>query len=382
MRDYGFLVRIMEGSSPMTISRLQTLYAIAEQAEVDAISLIPGANLQYITGMDFHLMERALVTFFMPGRDPVAVVPVLEQDRLEESGIPFEIFAWSDTEGPHKAFAAAAESLALNGKRIGVEELRMRVMEAQLLERYIPSVRIEAIGAQLAQLRLRKDADAINATRDAIRISEEALQATIEQIKPGMTEREITGLLVIEQLKRGGGKHPFEPIVLTGPRSALPHGEPGDRTPAPGEPVLIDFGTTSQGYASDITRTFSFGKPSQKLAEIHAIVKAANEAGRLAAKPGATGQDVDRAARKVIEDAGYGPFFTHRTGHGLGLETHEEPNMVEGSTLPLEPGMVFTVEPGIYLPDDVGVRIEDNVVITEDGAESLTTFSRELIVIG
>lgn len=366
----------------MTNSRLQTLYAIAEQARVDAITLIPGANLQYITGMDFHLMERPLVTFFVPGRDPVAVVPVLEQDRLAESGIPFEIFGWDDTEGPHKAFAAAAESLKLNGKLVGVEELRMRVMEAQLLEKFIPDVRIAAIGAQLAQLRLRKDANAIQAMRDAIRISQDALQATIEQIRPGITEREITGLLVIEQLKRGGGKHPFEPIVLTGPRAALPHGEPGSRTPAAGEPVLIDFGTTSQGYASDITRTFSFGAPSSQLAEIYEIVKAANEAGRLAAKPGTTGQDIDRATRKVIVEAGYGQYFTHRTGHGLGLETHEEPNMVEGSTLPLEPGMVFTVEPGIYLPDHVGVRIEDNVVITSDGAESLTTFSRDLIVVG
>lgn len=366
----------------MTHSRLQTLEHIAAQAQVDAIALIPGANLQYVTGIDFHLMERPLVAVFVPGRDAVAVVPVLEQARLAECGIPFELFPWADGDGPQAAFAAAADALKLNGKRIGVEGLRMRVLEAQLLEQHIPAVQIAAIDSTLAALRLRKDADAVRAMREAIRISEDALHATIAQIAPGMTEREIAGLLVIEQLKRGGGKHPFEPIVLSGPKSALPHGEPGDRVPAAGEALLFDFGTTVRGYASDITRTFSIGTPSARLQEIYAVVKAANEAGRLAAKPGVPAQEVDRAARKVIEDAGFGPYFTHRTGHGLGLEAHEGPNMVEGNTQRLEPGMTFTVEPGIYLPDTVGVRIEDNMLVIEDGAESLTTFSRDLTVIG
>ncbi|MBN1565253.1 MAG: M24 family metallopeptidase, partial [Anaerolineae bacterium] len=149
-----------------------------------------------------------------------------------------------------------------------------------------------------------------------------------------------------------------------------------------GEPLLFDFGTTVNGYASDITRTFSVGEPSAKMQDVYAVVKAANAAGRAAAKPGATGQDVDRATRKVIVEAGFGDYFTHRTGHGLGLETHEPPDMVEGNLLVLEPGMTFTVEPGIYLSGEVGVRIEDNVVITVDGAESLTTFDRELRVIG
>lgn len=366
----------------MTHPRVQTMLDIIKQAGVDAAALIPGANLQYITGLDFHLMERPLVAFFMPGRDPVAVLPALEVDRMAGCGIPMKLFPWSDAEGYHAAFTAALSELTLGGKRLGVEELRMRVLEAQVIEEHAHGLRIVPIGSSLAELRLRKDAEALAHLRAAIRISQEALQACIAQVRPGMTEREINGILVVEQLKRGGGKHLFEPIVLGGPNSALPHGEPGDRHVAEGEPLLFDFGTTVHGYASDITRTFSVGQPSARLKEVYEIVKAANAAGRAAAKPGVTGQDVDRITRKVIEDAGYGRYFTHRTGHGLGLEAHEGPNIVEGNTQVLEPGMVFTIEPGIYIPGEVGVRIEDNMVITPGGAESLTTFGRDLIVIG
>jgi len=366
----------------MTPSRLETIHAIIEQSDLDAVALIPGANLQYLTGIEFHLMERPLVTFFAPGREPVAIVPALEQDRLAASGLPFAIFPWSDSEGYQGAFEAAAGRLDLAGKRVGVEELRMRVLEAELIRRHIPDVQLVLAGDALAALRLRKDASAIAALREAITISQDALRATLAQVRPGMTERAVAGLLAVEQLRRGGGRLPFEAIVLSGPNSALPHGEPGDRPIAEGEPLLFDFGTTVRGWASDITRTFAVGDPSPRLAEVYAVVQAANAAGRAACEPGIPAQEVDRITRRVIEDAGFGAYFTHRTGHGLGLETHEAPNIVEGSRRPLEPGNVFTIEPGIYIPGEVGVRIEDNILITTDGAESLTTFPRDLTSIG
>jgi Xaa-Pro dipeptidase len=366
----------------MVHPRVQTISDIIRRAEFDALALIPGPNLQYVTGLDFHLMERPLVVFFVPGADPVAVLPSLEEDRMKGSGIPMTLFPWTDTEGYQGAFAAAAQELKLAGKRLGVEELQMRVLESDLIQEFMAGVRIIHGGTSLADLRLRKDADEIAHLREAISISERALQATIQQVRPGMTEREIAGLLVIEQLRLGGGKHPFEPIVLSGPNCALPHGEPGNRRVAEGETLLFDFGTSAHGYASDITRTFVVGAPSAKLKDVYAAVKAANAAGRAAARPGVAAQEVDRAARREIEAAGYGAYFTHRTGHGLGLATHEGPNMVEGNTQLLEPGMVFTVEPGIYLPGELGVRIEDNMVITPTGSESLTTFSRELTSIG
>lgn len=366
----------------MAHPRLPKLYQIIEQAGLDALALIPGSNLLYLTGQDFHLMERPLVVFFVPGREPVAVVPYLEADRFAEIPLPAQLFTWTDSDGYEGAFAAAAGSLDLSGKRLGVEELRMRVFEMSLVERFFPGVQIVSAGRELAALRMHKDADDLAAMREAIAISEAALEAVIAQVRPGMTEREITGLLIVEQLKRGGGKHPFEPYALSGPNAALPHADPGGRAVSLGEALLFDYGTSVRGYASDITRTFSVGEPSVKLAEVYEVVRAANEAGRGAARPGVPAQEVDRAARRVIEQAGYGPYFTHRTGHGLGLEAHEGPNIVEGNPQILEPGMVFTVEPGIYLPGEFGVRIEDNLVITGDGAESLTSFPRELRRIG
>lgn len=366
----------------MTHRKLQKLIEIISAADLDAIALVPGANLHYLTGIDFHLMERPLVVFFLPDREPVAVLPALEEPRLAACDIPMTLFAWADAEGYGPAFAAAAGALRLAGRRIGVEELRMRVLEARILERYLPGATLVPASTPLATLRLRKDADAIRALREAIRISQAALYTVMERIRPGMTEREVAALITLAQLEQGGGKHPFEPIVLSGPNSALPHGEPGDRQIAEGEPLLLDFGTTVRGYASDITRTFSVGTPSSRLTEVYDVVRAANEAGRAAAGPGVPAQEVDRAARRVIEEAGFGPYFTHRTGHGLGMEAHEGPAIVEGNELMLEPGMVFTVEPGIYLPGELGVRIEDDVLITPNGAESLTSFPRELRRIG
>ncbi|MCL4237021.1 MAG: aminopeptidase P family protein [Anaerolineae bacterium] len=365
----------------MTHPRLHQIHEIAIAAGLDAIALVPGANLHHLTGLDFHLMERPLVVFFVPGRDPVAVVPALEEERLAACGIPMTLFPWSDSEGFGAAFAAAAGALRLRSKRVGVEELRMRVLEANLLDEYLDATLVPA-GQALAALRLYKDAEAVRALREAIAISQAALEKLLGLVRPGMTEREVAGLLIVAQLERGGGKHPFEPIALAGPNSALPHGEPGERRLAVGEPLLLDFGTTVRGYASDITRTFSVGEPSPRLVEVYEVVRAANEAGRAAAKPGVPAQEVDRATRQVIEEAGFGPYFTHRTGHGLGMEAHEEPNIVEGNAQVLEPGMVFTIEPGIYLPGEVGVRIEDNMLVTANGAESLTTFPRGLRVIG
>ena len=216
--------------------------------------------------------------------------------------------------------------------------------------------------------------------RQAIAITEKALAEVIAGVRLFDTERAIAGRLRTALIEHGGEALPFEPIVLAGPRAALPHGVPSDRPVRMGDVLLIDFGTSYGGYISDITRTFVVGLPLEgRNRDVYEAVKAANQAGREAARPGATAQDVDRAARKVIEEAGFGEYFIHRTGHGIGLDAHEGPYIVEGNDVVLEPGMTFTVEPGIYIPGEIGVRIEDDVLITPDGAESLTTFDRELI---
>ncbi|HEC35887.1 MAG TPA: peptidase M24 family protein [Anaerolineae bacterium] len=233
----------------------------------------------------------------------------------------------------------------------------------------------------MALLRMRKDAGELARMRRAVAVAEAALRAALSQLQAGMTEREVAGLLMVEILRAGGEGVPFQPIIVAGPNAASPHAVPSDRPIRPGETVVIDCGATVEGYASDITRTVAIGRLPEEMIQVYEVVREANAAGLARAGPGVAAQEVDRAARAVIEAGGYGAYFIHRTGHGLGLEGHEPPYIVEGNQEPLQAGMTFTVEPGIYLPGRGGVRIEDDVVVTSEGAESLTTFPRELTVL-
>jgi Xaa-Pro dipeptidase len=187
----------------------------------------------------------------------------------------------------------------------------------------------------------------------------------------------MASVLKLSLLAAGAENVSFDPIVSGGPNSANPHASPTDRPVRVGEFLLFDWGVYVDGYASDITRTFPVGEMESEMRRIYDLVQEANAAGRAAVKPGATCGEVDAAARRVIELGGYGEYFTHRTGHGLGLQVHEAPFIVAGNERVLEPGMTFTIEPGIYLPGRGGVRIEDDVVVTEEGGESLSTFSRD-----
>jgi Xaa-Pro aminopeptidase len=225
-----------------------------------------------------------------------------------------------------------------------------------------------------------KDAEELAAMREAVRIVEEALREAIGQIRVGMTERELADIWERAMAARGSAPS-FTTIIASGPNSANPHHSNSDRAFQPGDLIVMDGGALYQGYASDITRTIAVGEPSPELRKIYDIVKLANEVGRKATRPGTSGAEIDRTTREVIEDNGYGPQFVHRTGHGLGLEIHEPPYIVAGSAEPLPVGATFSIEPGVYLPGVGGVRIEDDVVITETGMESLTTFERSLIVV-
>jgi Xaa-Pro dipeptidase len=216
-----------------------------------------------------------------------------------------------------------------------------------------------------------------------VKIAQGALEAVIPEIKIGMTERELASELVMQLLRYGSESElPFAPIVSGGPNSANPHASPTERKLQAGDLLVVDWGAAHNGYISDLTRTFAVGEVDEEYKKIHKIVQDANAAGRTAAKPGVPCADVDKAARDVIEKSGYGKYFTHRTGHGIGMEGHEDPYMRGDNMQILEPGMAFTVEPGIYLPDRNGVRIEDNVVITETGADVLSDMPREIRVVG
>ncbi len=352
-----------------------------ERKGLDCLALVPGANLFYLTGLSFHLSERPVVALFPVDAPPAMILPVLEEPKVAALGGALQAYPYTDERGPAAAFQQACAALELAQARIGVEELRMRVMEARLLERYAPDCQLVPADDVLETLRVIKDADEVARMRRAVAVVEAALRAVLAQIRPGMTEREIAGLLMVEALRGGGEGMPFDPIVVAGPNAASPHAVPTDRPIRRGETVIIDCGAVVGGYVSDITRTFALGGLPEEMVRVYEVVRRANEAGRAAVRPGRAAQEVDRAARAVIREAGYGDSFIHRTGHGLGLEVHEPPYIVEGNRHPLQAGMTFTVEPGIYLPGLGGVRIEDDVLVTPEGAETLTTFPRELMIL-
>jgi Xaa-Pro dipeptidase len=360
--------------------RLEQLSELLGRYGLDYLVLVPGANLTYFSGLTMHLSERPTVVLFPAEGRPLLILPSLEAPHAQEM-LPYstDFYPYTDEEGHEAAFVRAGTDVELSGKTIGVEYLNMRVLELRRLEQIAPDCHIQAAEVLLPELRMVKDETELAHMREAARITEAALQATIEQVKPGQTELEVQNILHVEMLRAGAQGQAFGSIVASGPRTASPHTSASDRVVQPGDLLLFDCGVSYRGYPADITRTFAVGEPDPEWVKIYEVVKKANAAARRYAGPGDKAEDVDRAARQVIDRAGYGEYFIHRTGHGLGLEVHEPPYIVEGNDMVLRPGMTFTIEPGIYLPGKGGVRIEDNVVITEKGCESLTSFSRDLI---
>jgi Xaa-Pro dipeptidase len=373
-----------ESPSPITI-RQSKLRKALKSSNLNGLVLNPGPSLTYLTGLHFHLMERPIIFIITPEEPVLAIIPELEAAKL--MGIPFPVQPNFYGEDPHTwpgVFSQALAAAQLPGAySIAVEPGRLRVLELRYLQNAAPEASFVSAEEVLSGLRMRKDADEIKAMRKAAQIAEQALSATLPAIKAGVSEREIASELTMQLLRQGSEPNlPFFPIVASGPNSANPHATPTDRKFAAGDLLVIDWGATHKGYLSDITRTFAIGEVTNELIHIYDTVARANEAGRKASRPGATAESVDAAARQVISGAGYAKFFTHRTGHGLGMESHERPYIRAGNNLPLAPGMTFTVEPGIYLPGRNGVRIEDDLVITEDGAQSLTNFPRQLQILG
>jgi len=363
----------------MHLKRLSQLNQSLRAHGLDVLALVPGPNLFYLTGLSFHLSERPIVALFPLDGSPTIVLPTLEAVKVEQTDVVMDTFPYTDEEGHISAFRQACDTLALSQSIVSAEALRMRLKEVQLLERRAPGCRVVAAEDALTELRVHKDEYEVKQMRRAIGITESALCATVEQVKAGMTEREVASLLRIELLREGGEAMAFAPIVVAGPNAASPHATPSDRPIQPGEPIIVDCGALVDGYMADITRTFVIGDLELELARVYEIVQAANRAGRAAVRPGTPAETVDQAARSVIEESGYGEYFIHRTGHGLGLEVHEPPFIVAGNEQALESGMTFTVEPGIYLPGRGGVRIEDDVLVTKEGVETLTTFTREIL---
>lgn len=362
-----------------TTTRIDRLRARMAATGIKTLAIVPGANMQYLLGLSIHASER-LAVVFVPHQGAVRMVlPALEQPRAAgEMQAQITFYTWQDAEGYAAALQQCVEDLDLGG-RLGIEYSAMRVLELRAIEAAATVVTEDATDL-LAELRMVKDAAELRAMRAAVQAVETGLHAAIEAIKPGVSEREIAEVWERAMREAGSEGVSFTTIVASGPNSANPHHTTGDRRLREGDLIILDGGARIGGYISDLTRTVALGEPSAESRAIYEAVRAANEAGRAALQPGASGADIDRAARQVIETAGYGPYFMHRTGHGIGIETHEPPYIHAGSTAPLPLGSTFTIEPGVYVAGIGGVRIEDDVVLTDQGGESLTAFRRELIV--
>ena len=365
--------------------RLQKLQELQRNAGIDFVAIVPGANMLYFTGVHYHLSERPIIAIF-PARadsEPALVVPAFEAGKALNG--PYEIgwrvYSYMDGQDPQTVADHAVIDLGLDGRAIGVEPTAMRILESSLLSHRAAQARLISAADILKQMRMTKDDEELSRMRRAAKVPERVLAEAIKRITPGMTEREIASVFMSVSFGQNPQEPASAPLVQTGLSAAFPHAFAGGRAVQPGDLMVVDFGAVVEDYGSDITRTIAIGgEPADEMKRVYEIVKQANAAGRAAVRPGILAEDVDKAARDVIEQAGYGQYFTHRTGHGLGLEGHEAPYMVKGDKTVLQPGMTFTVEPGIYIEGRGGVRIEDDMVVTADGGESLTTFNRDLIV--
>ena len=354
-------------------------------AELDAVALVPGPNFKRLFGRDFHLMERPLIAIIPRHGDPVAIVPNLEMASFNTLNFPGQVFDWRDEDGYAAAFSNAAKALPQlqDSQNFGLEAQRMRVFEQMALQSVFPQVRFTDAHQAISSIRLTKTPAEVDLLRQAIRISESALEQTLALVEIGQTEKQIEGLLIGRLFANGAEGLSFDPIVAAGDNSAQPHAQARDTYKTRrGDALLIDFGAKFNGYNADITRTFFLGEVSDCDRRFYETVQAANARGKAASRPGATAHDVDDAVQKVLEASEFAAFARHKTGHGLGLDVHEAPHIMRGNQTVLTAGMVYTVEPGLYRLGECGVRIEDDVWLTDTGHDCLTTFPRELRLVG
>jgi len=369
----------MSESALFPASRLEEAAGRAGAAGLDALLLTPGADLRYLTGYDARQLERLTCLVIPAGGHPMLVVPKLEFAAAQASpaaGLGLEMISWDETEDP---YALIARRLGPVGA-VGLAD-QMRALMVLRLRDALPGARQALASAALREMRMRKSAAEVAALREAGAAIDRVHARVPGWLKAGRTEREV-GALITEAILAEGHVQVDFVIVGSGPNAASPHHDVSGRVLQPGDAVVVDIGgMMPSGYRSDCTRTYAIGEPPTDFLACYQVLKDAQDAACAAVRPGIPAEAVDAAAREPITRAGYGPAFIHRTGHGIGLESHEEPYIVAGNAEVLAPGMAFSIEPGIY-PGHSGARIEDIVVCTEHGAERLNNVPHDLVVIG
>ncbi len=364
-------------------TRVDKARRLMTEHNIDALMLTGGTSLVYFSGIRWGLSERLFSLVLPRTGEPFVVCPAFEEDRAREqftagpfTGSP-DVRTWEEHENPYERIAQGLKDRGIASGRLGVEET-VRHVFADGVAQAAPALRVVSGTPVTAGCRIIKDAHELELMRIASQVTLKAYEAAWKALKEGMTQREFGGLIAAAHDKLG---YPGGASVQTAEFSALPHGSIQPQVIREGTIILIDGGCSVEGYVSDISRTFVLGAPTDKMKQVFDIEYEAQTAALKAARPGLACEAVDAAARKVIVDAGYGPdykYFTHRVGHGMGMDGHEWPYLVRGNTLPLAPGMTFSDEPGIYLPGEFGVRLEDDMIITENGAELMTPQSPSL----
>lgn len=322
----------------------------------DCLAVTPSTNLFYLSGIRFDRSERLTAVLIPKNGDPVLIVPAFEEARARAMTPIKHVVAWEETENP---FRIAARHLGASTGTLLLEPTTA-YDDAERLIAEAPQWKPKSAAALFASLRMVKSADEISAMRRATVVGSERFQNAFARLKPGVSEDEVSAAF--------GGEN----VVQFGPSAAIPHGRATQRTLSKNEAVLIDAWDNPEGYFYDITRSTFYGTPTEEYIRVWNVVHEAQGAAIALAAPGVRCEEVDAAARAVIQKGGYADYFTHRLGHGLGLDVHEPPYMVAGNDIVLEPGMAFTSEPGIYLPGKFGVRIEDDIIVTRNGSEILS----------
>jgi len=345
---------------------------------LDVLLLTPGPDLRYVTGYDAKQLERLTCLAVPADKDPFLLVPELELKAAQASpagALDLEIVTWGETAHPFGMIASAIgdpRSVALSDRMWALHVLQFRDV--------FPGAEQRLASTVLSPLRMRKSAAEVNALRAAGEAIDRVHANVPRWLKPGLTERQV-GAKIAEAILAEGHVQVDFVIVGSGPNAASPHHEVSDRVIAGGDVVVVDIGgTMPSGYCSDCTRTYAVGHAPDDFTAYYEVLHSAQEAATASVKPGVTAESVDRTARKIIDDAGYGQWFIHRTGHGIGLESHEDPYIVEGNTIPLEAGMAFSIEPGIY-PGPHGARIEDIVICTPEGCQRMNNAPRDLVTV-
>ncbi len=366
------------GTELFPAGRLRDVAAATGQAGLDALLLTQGPDLRYVSGYAAHESERLTCLVLPADGEPILVVPRLELRGAQASSageLGIEIVAWDETDDPYAVVARRLGSVAV----VGLSD-RMWALMVLRLRAALPGARQELASKALRDLRARKSPAEIAALRAAAEAIDRVHARVPGWLRPGRTEAEVAADIGEAILAEGHATADFT-IVGSGPNGASPHHTASDRVLRLGDTVVVDIGgTMPTGYCSDCTRTYALGGPPADVAEYYQVLKDAQDAACAAVRPGVAAEAVDAAAREPITAAGFGEFFVHRTGHGIGLETHEEPYIVAGNGEPLQPGHAFSVEPGIY-PGPSGARIEDIVVCTANGVDRLNKVSRELTVV-